>query len=155
VLLDLQAQIVQLEGELERLDRFDSESGEEGKQRLSSKARDDKKQRDDFNRPRAEVLRDLREALKEYDDMLINARELENFQRPSGRDYRSVRAWFHNEAPLVERESQFICRKEDIVSLRRGREWSGFDGWIETTLRRFDCALLRVYHPSPTFATAR
>jgi len=144
VLLDLQAQIVQLERELEQLDLFDSQNGRSGERRLTSKTQDDRRRRDDGKTSRAEILRDLREALKEYDELLIKARELDSFQRPSTRDYRSVRTWFYNVAPLVEKESQFIYRKEDIISLRSGREWSAFDGWIETTLRRFDCAILRV-----------
>jgi hypothetical protein len=144
VLLDLQAQVAQLERELDRLDLLDSQNGDDGNLRLSSKARDDRRSRDDDERPRAEVLRELRERLSEYDEMLIKARELASFQCPSGRDYRSVRTWFYNVEPLVEKESEFIYRKEDIISLRSGREWSTFDGWIESTLRKFDCALLRV-----------
>lgn len=144
VLLDLQAQVAQLERELDRLDLLDSQNGDDGNLRLSSKARDDRGPRDDDQRPRAEVLRELREKLSEYDEMLIKARELASFQHPSGRDYRSVRTWFYNVEPLVEKESEFIYRKEDVISLRSGREWSTFDGWIESTLRKFDCALLRV-----------
>lgn len=144
VLLDLQAQVVQLERELEQLDLFDSQNSDTVKRRLGSKAQDDRRPRDDGERPRAEVLRELRERLSEYDELLVKARELQSFQRPSARDYRSVRTWFYNMEPLVEKESQFIYRKEDVISLRSGREWSTFDGWIESTLRRFDCSLLRV-----------
>jgi hypothetical protein len=144
VLLDLQAQVVLLERELDRLDLLDSRNGEDEERRLHSRASDIVHPRIDSQRPREEVLRDLQEKLGEYDELLIKAREIASFQRPSTRDYRSVRAWFHNVEPLVEKEAQFITLKEDIVSIRSGREWSTFDGWIESTLRRFDCPLLRV-----------
>lgn len=144
VLLDLQAQITQLERELDRLDLFDSENGDDGDRRLRSRATDIVRQRSDGLRPRKEILHDLQEKLGEYDELLIKAREIASFQHPSARDYASVRKWFHNNKPLVEREAQFITHKEDIISIHSGREWSSFDGWIESTLRRFDCAPIRV-----------
>ena len=144
MLLDLQAQITQLERELDRLDLLDSQNGDDGERRLYSRATDIIKPRGDGQRPRREVLQALQEKLGEYDELLIKAREIASFQQPSARDYRSVRTWFYNIEPLVEKEAQFVAHKEDIVSIRSGREWSSFDGWIESTLRRFDCALLRV-----------
>jgi hypothetical protein len=144
VLLDLQAQITQLERELDRLDFLDSQDENGGERRLHSRATDIVKPRIDGQRPRKDVLRDLQEKLGEYDELLIKAREIASFQHPSARDYRSVRTWFYNVEPLVQKEAQFIAHKEDIISIRSGREWSTFDGWIESILRRFDCGLLRV-----------
>lgn len=79
------------------------------------------------------------------DELLVKARELNAFQRPSRRDYRSFRTWFWNVKPLnYEPEEEFIRRKEDLVSLRHGREWSGFDGFIETCIRKVHCRLTQV-----------
>src|SRR5438045_1204622 len=78
------------------------------------------------------------------DDLLIKARELVSFQRPTNRDYRSVQTWFHNVRPIVECEESYIHCREDIVSLRHGREWAGFDGLIENLLDRLNCSLIRV-----------
>jgi hypothetical protein len=79
------------------------------------------------------------------DEVLIKARELNTFQNPSKRDYRSFRTWFWNTKPLnYEPEEEFIKRKEDLVSLRQGREWAGFDGWVETCIRKFHCRLTQV-----------
>jgi hypothetical protein len=79
------------------------------------------------------------------DELLVKARELNAFQRPSTRDYRSFRTWFWNTKPLsYELEEQFIKRKEDLISLRHGREWSGFDGFIESCVRRMHCRLTQV-----------
>lgn len=85
----------------------------------------------------------------DVDEILVKARELNAFQRPSKRDYKSFRNWFWNIKPLsYELEEQFIKRKEDLVSLRHGREWSGFDGFIESCIRKMHCPLTQVKWPS-------
>jgi hypothetical protein len=78
------------------------------------------------------------------DEVLIKARDLVTFQRPSKRDYGSVRNWIWNLKPVVEKEQAFIKYKEDIITLHSGREWSGFDGFIESLLLKLDCRLIRV-----------
>jgi hypothetical protein len=79
------------------------------------------------------------------DEILLKARELNAFQRPSKRDYHSFRTWFWNVKPLsYELEEQFIKRKEDLISLRHGREWSSFDGFIESCLQKIHCRLTQV-----------
>jgi hypothetical protein len=82
------------------------------------------------------------------DELLVKAREMVSFQRPSNRDYQSVRNWFHNVKPLIGEEDDYILWKEDIVTLRHGREWAGFDGWVEHMLHKIDCRLIRVCLPS-------
>lgn len=79
------------------------------------------------------------------DDILAKARDLNAFQRPSNRDYHSFRTWFWNVKPLnYEPEEDFIKRREDLVSLRHGREWSGFDGLVETCIRKMYGPLTQV-----------
>jgi len=143
VLLELQDDIAALERELDNLDTVDDETAT-GKRRLKNRQFDTRQSRgDDGFRLRREILSDLRIKLLEYDELLIKARDLQAFQRPSERDYKSVRTWFWNLKPVVEKEAAFIKKKEDIVTLRSGREWSSFDGLVESTLRRFDCELIR------------
>jgi hypothetical protein len=78
------------------------------------------------------------------DDILAKARTLNTFQRPSNHDYRGFRTWFENMKPLSPAEEEFIKRKEDLISLRQGREWSGFDALIETCIRKFHGPLTQV-----------
>ena len=78
------------------------------------------------------------------DEILIKARELESFQRPSDRNYRSVRRYHHNTKPLMDAEMDSIRSKEDTVSLRNGREWASFDGFVESMLQNFDSRFLKV-----------
>lgn len=73
-------------------------------------------------------------------------------QRPSKRDWRSVKNWIQNCRPLVEPEQKFILRKEDLVTLRCGREGAGFESVVEQMLSRIDqflttklkCKILKV-----------
>lgn len=46
--------------------------------------------------------------------------------------------------PLGEDESEFIYWKEDLVSLRPGRDYAWLDGALERFLRIFRCGLLLV-----------
>ena len=78
------------------------------------------------------------------DEIVMKARELNVFQRPSNRDYWNFRTWFWNEKPVVEQESEFIKRKEDLITLRHGREWAGFDGLVEDLIRKVHCPLTHV-----------
>ncbi|KAL1643048.1 hypothetical protein SLS61_009436 [Didymella pomorum] len=84
---------------------------------------------------RANLIHRIYEKLMQYDEIMLKAKEMNGFQRPSNRDYRSLRNWCNIEKPLsLEAEREFIRRKEDLVTLRQGREWAGFDGWMESAI---------------------
>ncbi|CAN9446966.1 unnamed protein product [Alternaria alternata] len=137
LLLSHQASIQKLEAELDDMDRFHNTLPEASKKRLRSwdldvaACRQEKEEAkedgdEDEARTREDILEELRIKVNRYDELLIKARELISFQRPTERDYQSVRNWFHNSAPLVDEEQDYILWKEDIVTLRHGREWAGF-----------------------------
>ncbi|KAF2815129.1 uncharacterized protein BDZ99DRAFT_378427 [Mytilinidion resinicola] len=143
VLLDLQDEITCLEKELDDLDWDDFDSDPD---RLQSREIDvAKASRDDPDRRnRRTILGEIRTKLMEYDEVLIKARTLESFQRPSDRNYRSVRRYHHNTKPLMDSEMDSIRSKEDIISLRDGREWASFDGGVESMLQQTDRFLKRL-----------
>jgi hypothetical protein len=143
VLLDLQDEIVVLERELRALDDMQHSNGEQS--RLNSRSRDIRMSRKDAGtRNRQTILSEIQSKLGIYSATLQQARDLSSFQKPSDRDYRSVRTWFWNNTPFVEKEMEFIQRREDIISLYNGREWSTFDAIIEKFLMRLNSSLLRV-----------
>lgn len=74
----------------------------------------------------------------------MKVRELASFQRPSERDYISVRNWFRMTQPLVQKEQEFLRHKEELLTLSTGREWCGFDGFVESILKKLDCKLIQV-----------
>lgn len=122
VLLQLQDELAALEKELDELDDADKE--EERELNLQSRRHDEEEPRDedDGYRTRKEILDDIHKKLLEYDEVLMKSRDVLAMGRPSDRDYKSVRTWFWNEKPLAdEKESQWITKKEDVISLRHGR----------------------------------
>ncbi|KAF1929146.1 uncharacterized protein M421DRAFT_100827 [Didymella exigua CBS 183.55] len=135
VLLDLQGELTELEDELEQLD-FDEKEEDEDLPRM--KAAEAHLCEEDDVRTRRTVLRDIRAKLMEYDEVLIKVRTLESFQRPSERDYRSVRRYHHNTKPLMDAEMESVRCKEDIVSISTGRERAAFDGGVETLIGQID-----------------
>lgn len=125
VILNMQDELRDLEEKLKGLDEEDSAGN---KKRLESRRR--------AGSERVNLLSKIEGLLVRYNEILMKARDMNGFQRPSNRDYRSIRRWFQSKGPLVEGEQEYIKRREDLVTLRQGREWAGFDGWIESAIKR-------------------
>jgi hypothetical protein len=143
VLLDLQDEITSLEKELDEIDLEDSL---EDARRL--KSRDyDVRQPDGEGAPRTRrvILREIKAKLLEYDDMLMKARDLQAFQKPSDRNYRSLRRYCYKKKPLLDDELESIRAKEDMVTIHNGREWATFDGGVETVISQTDKFLQKVF----------
>lgn len=86
---------------------------------------------------------------KLLDEMMLKAQHMVSLNRPAERDYRSVEALFHRKKLLVDEEWQFIYQKEDLITLRDGREMAALDSLTERLLQAFHCPLLQVsiLHP--------
>lgn len=133
-----------------------------------------------YDRTRPKVIAELRSKLSEYgayravevihapserasesrcgrtdnmtDDLLFKTQQVHALQRPSNRDYGSFRNWFEATKPLVQEEFNYIRRREDLVTLRIGRECAGFDGCVESCLtgthalmvKCFGCHIVKV-----------
>lgn len=76
--------------------------------------------------------------------MVLKAQHMVSLNRPAERDYRSVEAQFHSKKLLVDEEWQFIYQKEDLITLRDGREMAALDSLTERLLQTFHCAFLKV-----------
>lgn len=79
------------------------------------------------------------------DEILIKTRETGAFQRPSNRDYTSVITWFNNWKPLVKKEWYSLQQWQDMLTLRQGREWAGFDGFVERMLTKCEESFIDSY----------
>ena len=65
--------------------------------------------------------------------------------KPSSSEYTSVVNFVRNEkVPLVKADAAFIWHKDDLVTLRPGREYAWLDSFIERFLRAFHCKLIEV-----------
>ena len=64
--------------------------------------------------------------------------------KPAERDYRSVEGYIFEKKPLFDEEYSFIYNKEDLITLRDGRETTFLDNLTEKMLQTFHCSLLQV-----------
>lgn len=76
--------------------------------------------------------------------LVTSAKELTASSRPSDSSYRSFRNFFSNNAPLCQKDEPWIQCKEDMLTLRRGREHAWLDDMIEHILRAFNCRIIEV-----------
>ncbi|KXS97531.1 hypothetical protein AC578_4595 [Pseudocercospora eumusae] len=144
VLSDLQYGIERLEEELDRLDQYDKEPcrrrlqcmEDDRDMAVEDTSMADYADDDRIGRQRPAVLLELREKLLEYDGFLLKTKEMATLQRPAKRDYESLKNFFINTAPVTVKEAMYVRRKEDIVTLRSGRESAAFDGLVEMGLNR-------------------
>ena len=68
---------------------------------------------------------------------LLMARQLNALDQPSNRDYQSVLNFMDNGgSQLYEEEMRFIREKEDLVTLKSGREQAWLERLVEDILRR-------------------
>ena len=78
-------------------------------------------------------------------ELLLKAQQLKAMDRPSNRDYQSVLSFMENDGgQLYEEDMEFIYEKEDLVTLRPGREYAWLDGLLERTLKVLRCRLIKV-----------
>jgi hypothetical protein len=72
------------------------------------------------------------------------AQQLVALNRPSQSEYNSVDNYIHNTQPLRKEEQAWIQCKEDLITLRPGREHAWLDTIIEHLLRWMHCGLIEV-----------
>ncbi|KAK7548921.1 hypothetical protein BKA81DRAFT_368412 [Phyllosticta paracitricarpa] len=124
VLLYRQDELRELESRLLALDRMDFRDG--NKRFLKSREADDS--RSDV---RANLIREIDDKLREYDDAVIRARQMASLPHATHRNFQSVFNWMHNKQPLCESENQFTTAEQDVVALVDPKEGGWFDAFIE------------------------
>lgn len=81
-------------------------------------------------------------------DLLLKANQIKSLEKPSPRDYRSVLRYMENGGgQLFQEETSWVYEKEDLVTLRPGREHAWLDGILERVLKVCRCGLIRVRTP--------
>ncbi|KAL8754705.1 MAG: hypothetical protein Q9199_004153 [Rusavskia elegans] len=147
LLLNKQDEIRQMEHELQGMDLMDEVLG--NKAYLLSRDEDVKRERSSipacWSQTRPEILEKLEIKILEYSELLLKANQLKALEKPSARDYRSVLHYMENDGgQMYEEEMSWIYDKEDLVSLRPGREHAWLDGMLERLLKVCRCGLVRV-----------
>lgn len=161
MLLRLQDKLRKLESQLDDYD--DEDAGEEGNPRLlmsrdSDEAADSKL--DPGIKTRTQILDEIEQVLEKYgkylcnkmqnqrsqfsDNWVLKAQNMAALNKPAERDYRSVEGYVFEKKPLFDEEYGFIYNKEDLITLRDGRETTFLDNLTEKMLQTFHCSLLQV-----------
>ncbi|EMR84825.1 hypothetical protein BcDW1_6439 [Botrytis cinerea BcDW1] len=168
LLLRKQDEIRRLEMELDELDDLDEADDAPDRRRARSRnadmAAEKKELAEDPNlRTRTVVLNEIEEKLAAYgahfqvtridnvyanlstvDELLLRSQHVNAMNRPADSDYRSVERYIFDKKPLVDEEQGFIYEKNDLITLREGREGAYLDTMTERFLQIFHCAFLQV-----------
>ena len=145
LLLRKQDELRRMESELKGMDKTD-ESIEEGRYLRSHSEDDDRKSIPPlWSESRGQLMDKMEKKALEYADLLLKAQQVKSLNPPSQRDYRSVLHFMENGGgDLFEEESEFIYEKEDLITVRPGREYAWLDSAIERVLRNTRCSLTEV-----------
>jgi hypothetical protein len=73
-----------------------------------------------------------------------------SLNRPTSAEYTSVENFMDNEKPVPRPQFSFIYHKEDLVTLRAGREHAWLDSQVEKLLKACDGRLVQVRDFRPT-----
>ncbi|KAM0123629.1 hypothetical protein ACHAP3_010982 [Botrytis cinerea] len=149
LLLRKQDEIRRLEMELDELDDLDEADDAPDRRRARSRnadmAAEKKELAEDPNlRTRTVVLNEIEEKLAAYDELLLRSQHVNAMNRPADSDYKSVERYIFDKKPLVDEEQGFIYEKNDLITLREGREGAYLDTMTERFLQIFHCAFLQV-----------
>lgn len=82
-------------------------------------------------------------------NLLQTAQAMVALSKPSSSEWQSVANFLDNDKPLVIDQRNFILRKEDLITLRPGREYAWLDSFIERLLRWCNCRVLDASTSTP------
>lgn len=86
---------------------------------------------DSRNDERKKLIRKIDEKLKEYDDIVIRARNMASLPQVTSRNFRSLKHYMSNGRPLCETEEKFMDYDQDFVALVDPKEGGWFDAVLE------------------------
>ena len=85
--------------------------------------------------------------------ILSAARETMSFNKPTQDEWKSVERYVWNNKPVDEKETAFVYRKDDLITLRPGKERAWLDSSVEKGLRWLNCRPIEVRRPQPLRAS--
>lgn len=138
LLLQKQDELRVMEATLDRMDRKDKQDDTTF---LQCRVLDERRTQE--GETRKELLNRVENTLLKYDEILLNAQQLAASNRPPQRDYNSVASFVKHKKPLFEGDDDFIYCKEDLITLRPGRESAWLDATVEKILKLFPRILIK------------
>ncbi|KIV79938.1 hypothetical protein PV11_07477 [Exophiala sideris] len=67
--------------------------------------------------------------------LIVAARDMTALNKPTSSEYDSVWWWMRDNDPLRSEDARFIREREDLITLRPGREYAWLDALVESFLR--------------------
>ena len=136
LLLEKQDDLRLLEEELGRLDRRHGKvPGSDMAVSLKTREESDKP----YVQERKSLLGRIETKWVEYSNLLLAAQNMTGINRPSDSEVRSVNRYMWQENPVFTSEARFALHKEDLITLRPGREHAWLDASLEHLLRWCNC----------------
>lgn len=154
LLLHKQDQLRRMEDDLLEMDKLDSRS-DDGRRCLRSRMMDEARKPHEHGREsRNELLERIEKKTIEYGmlqprfevrasnahlmvgQLLLQAQQLVAMNKPASRDHKSLVNFIENDPNLLaEGDDEFAYHKEDLVTLRSGREYAWLDAAVERILQ--------------------
>ncbi|KAI9894817.1 MAG: hypothetical protein M1814_000036 [Vezdaea aestivalis] len=135
LLLNKQDELRSMEDELKMLDEEDRTKDPRA---LRSRSMDVK-----GTSRRQTLLSEIEQKFCEYVKLLQLGRDLRVFNRPSQHDHGNIATFFGNYNPLGIKEAQIFCNREDLITLRPGREHAWLDRVVEGCIRHIKWQCIR------------
>ncbi|KAL8893018.1 MAG: hypothetical protein Q9215_000022 [Flavoplaca cf. flavocitrina] len=147
VLLSKQDELRRLEANLDAMDHRDAHDTDHTRKCLKSCAKDSARERKANLQTRKELLQTVQSKLYDYGQFLLQAQQMVSLNKPADRDHPSVQNFLESGyedngkslMPLMEGDNEFIYRKEDLITLRPGRESAWLDAFVERVLKMIHC----------------
>ncbi|KAI9653000.1 MAG: hypothetical protein M1821_007753 [Bathelium mastoideum] len=127
LLLEKQDEMRKLEKRIDRADALVAKTDPE-----NLKTRD---LNEDVAAPRRALFKQAEEAFRDYASLLTAAQQLVSLNKPAMGDWRSIVNYIDDVKPQVLDERSWIRHREDLVTLRPGREHAWLDASIEHILK--------------------
>ncbi|KAF2820182.1 hypothetical protein CC86DRAFT_305151, partial [Ophiobolus disseminans] len=137
LLLDKQDKLRKLEEALDRLDKREAKADPRRPTTTDLLEKD--------VGPRQKLLATIEKEFTSYANVLDTAAKMMALNRPSETDFTSVKNFMANREPLDDQEATWVRKKEDLITLRVGREHAWLDSGIEKLLKWYLAAVLCLF----------
>ena len=83
-------------------------------------------------------------AERETATLLLRGSQMAALNKPTHAEHTSVKRWMDMEQPLIGDDAGFIAEREDLVTLRPGREYAWLDAAVEKLIQNLHMPALEV-----------
>ncbi|ORY09326.1 hypothetical protein BCR34DRAFT_568705 [Clohesyomyces aquaticus] len=134
LLLNKQEELRRLEVELERMDLMINYKNKNAFSTIDMSG--------DLAELHKSLLSDMELKFCSYANLLNASHQMLGFPKPAETDRQNVGRYIYNRKPLIQEEASWIQHKEDLITIRAGRENGWLDGVVEGILKVLHCKFI-------------